>query len=426
MTEHATGASITAADLERVAREEDPRRIADLVDSLAGEHTTWLEHSLDLVAAHSVLSPRAKAIMRSELIESDKAAGHTGGGTLDRIEALLVELAKKVFDVPYVEYRPSAGAQANGLFFFGALKAGDRVMALSEKYGGHDTYQSVGYPGAYSLDVSEVPCYGEDYPIVNLELLADELERVKPKWVIVGSATMLFPYPLREIADMAGAVGARVHYDGAHILGLAPNGQFQDPLHEGASVMTGSTQKTLGGPLGGLILMHDEDVAEGVANRAPSFIASYSNNRTVALAVTLAEHLAFGKEYAKAVVNNAQALARSLDAEGFTVAGKDRGFTESHVVLVDLGPTPHGAESANLLQQAHISSSMATLPRTYPERSVLRLGSPVCTRKGMGEAEMAEVARLLRRVVLDGEDPKAVGEDVAALASSFTGVHYCF
>ena len=87
------------------------------------------------------------------------------------------------------------------------------------------------------------------------------------RWVVVGSATPLFPYPLREIAEIAGRVGASILYDGAHILGLAPNGQFQDPLHEGAAVMTGSTQKTLGGPVGGLILMHDEGVAERVISR---------------------------------------------------------------------------------------------------------------------------------------------------------------
>jgi glycine hydroxymethyltransferase len=172
--------------------------------------------------------------------------------------------------------------------------------------------------------------------------------------------------------------------------------------------------------------MHDREIGEKVSRRTTSFISSYNNHRTAALAVTLAELLAFGREYAGAVVRNAQALARALDAEGFTVAGKDRGFTQSHVVLVDLGSTPRGTESARLLEEAHISSSLADLPRTYPRKSVLRLGSPACTRKGMGEGEMAEVARLVRRVVLDGEDPARVGEDVAEMASAFTTVHYCF
>ncbi len=423
--------TISADEVIRAAQEDDPLRVAELVASLTHEHNIWHEHSLNLVASHNVISPKAMAIMRSDLIENAAggalgARSHTGSALLDRIETVLVELAKKLFDVPYIEYRPSSGALANGLFFFGALDSGDRVMALPLKYGGHYTYLGGSYPGVQSLNIADVPCYGDDYPIVNLELLADDMERVRPKWLIVGSATLLFPYPLREMAEIAGSVGANILYDGAHIMGLAPNGQFQDPLHEGAAAMTGSTQKTLAGPVGGLILMHDPATAERVMGKTTSLLSSYNNNRTAALAVTLAEMLKYGKEYAEAVVRNAQALARALDSEGFTVAGKDRGFTQSHVVLVDLGSTTRGRESWKLLEEAHISSSLGDIPSTYPSRAVLRLGSPACTRKGMGEGEMAQVARLLRRVVLDGEDPAQVGRDVADLASAFTEVHYCF
>ncbi len=425
MAEKRPGASLSIGDLERIAG-EDPRHVVDLVESLTEDHSVEQGQILDLNAAHSLLSPRAKAIMASDLMESSQAGGDASTDSLDRAQALLAELGKKLFDVPYVEYRPASGAQANGLFFLGAMKSGDPVMALSAKNGGHYTYQSVSYPGAYGLDITEVPCDGEDYPTVNLELLAGELERVKPRWVTVGGATMLFPYQLREIADMVHGVGGRLHYDGAHILGLAAGGVFQDPLHEGASVMTGSTQKTLSGPLGGLVLMHDEDVAEALNSRIPTFIASFANSRTVALAITMAEHLAFGKEYATAVVSNARTLSRALDAEGFSVPSKDRGFTQSHVVLVDLEATPHETDSANVLRRAGIISSLAALPRTYPEKRALRLGSPVCTKKGMGKGEMAEIARLIRRVLLDGEEPETVGVDVASLATSFPGVRYCF
>jgi glycine hydroxymethyltransferase len=425
MAEQRPGASLTTGDLE-TATSGDPGRVVELVESLTEDHNAEYRRILDLNAAHSLLSPKVKAIMASDLMESSQAGGDSSTESLDRAQALLVEMGKRLFDVPYVEYRPASGAQANGLFFLGAMKPGDPVMALSARNGGHYTYQQVSYPGAYGLDITEVPCDGEDYPTVNLERLADELQRVKPKWLTVGGATMLFPYQIREIAEMVHGVGGRLHYDGAHILGLAASGVFQDPLHEGASVMTGSTQKTLSGPLGGLVLMHDEDVAESLNSRIPNLIASFANNRTVALAVTMAEHIAFGNEYATAVVANARALSSALDAEGFRVPGKDRGFTQSHVVLVDLDATPHKADSVNVLRRARIISSLAALPRTYPERRALRLGSPVCTKKGMGEPEMAEIARLIRRVLLDGEEPEAVGEDVAALVASFPDVRYCF
>ena len=419
------GALPTIDDLERMA-DGDPRRVVDVVESLTRDHCAEQRLILDLNAAHSLLSPRVKAVMASDLMESTQAGGDSGTVPLDRAQALLVELGKKLFDVPYVEYRPASGAQANGLFFLGAMKPGDRVMALSARNGGHYTYQTSSYPGAYGLDITEAPCNGDEYPTVDLERLADELQRVKPRWLTVGGATMLFPYQLRDIAEMVHGVGGRVHYDGAHILGLAAAGVFQDPLHEGASVMTGSTQKTLSGPLGGLVLMHDEDVAQSLNERIPNLIASFANNRTAALAITLAEHLAFGKEYAAAIAANAQALARALDAEGFRVPGKERGFTQSHVVLVDLDSTLHKADSVRVLRRAGMVSSLAALPHTYPEKRALRLGSPVCTRKGMGEAEMSEIARLICRVLLEGEEPEAVGEDTAALAAAFPDVHYCF
>ena len=425
MAEQRPGASLTIGDLE-TGTGGDPGRVVELVESLTEDHNAEYSRILDLNAAHSLLSPKVKAIMASDLMESSQAGGDSSTKSLDRAQALLVEMGKRLFDVPYVEYRPASGAQANGLFFLGAMKPGDPVMALSARNGGHYTYQQVSYPGAYGLDITEVPCDGEDYPTVNLEHLADELQRVRPKWLTVGGATMLFPYQLREISEMVRGVGGRLHYDGAHILGLAAGGVFQDPLHEGASVMTGSTQKTLSGPLGGLVLMHDEDVAESLDSRIPNLIASFANNRTVALAITMAEHLAFGKEYATAVVANARALSLALDAEGFRVPGKDRGFTQSHVVLVDLDATPHGAGSVSLLRRAGIISSLAALPRTYPERRALRLGSPVCTKKGMDEAEMAEIARLMRRVLLESAEPESVGEDVAALVASFPDVQYCF
>ena len=423
--------SIDLKELARLAREEEPGRVVDLVESLGEEHVSWHERSLNLVASHNVISPRAKAILRSGLVDMTCSGTigdrhHSGYDSLDRIETLLVELAKKLFGVPYVEYLAPSGALSNALFIFGAMEQKERVMALSGRYGGHYTYTADGYPGVMDLHMEDVPCYGDDYPLVNLELLAQEAERVRPAWMIVGSATMLFPYPLGEMAEIARGVGARILYDGAHILGLVAGGQFQDPLSEGAAVMTGSTQKTLAGPLGGLVLIHDADVAERVSGKAPSLIASYSNNRTAALVVTLAEMLAFGKEYAAAVVSNAQALARSLDAEGVTVVGKDRGYTQSHVVLMDLGSVAECTDALRRLEAANVSCSPTALPRTHPHKTALRLGSPACTRKGMGAEEMVEVARLIRRVVLDREDPAAVGRDVVGLASAFADVHYCF
>ena len=421
---------ISAEEVVRLAWEEEPERLAEIVGTLTDEHNSWHEHSINLVASHNVISPRAKAILCSDLVENFSSGGidsrpHTGTVLLDRIETMLIEMAKKLWGVPYVEYRAPSGNLANGLFMMGAMDHGDRVIGLSEKYGGHYSYVD-SFASERGLEWTNMPCYGEEIPEINLELLADEVDRVKPKWLMVGSATSMFPYPLRELSEIAASVGARIFFDGAHFLGLAAGGQFQNPLAEGATVMTGSTQKTLPGPIGGMILMRDQDVAERVEAKTKAFISNYNNNRTAALVVTLAEMMAFGKKYAAKVVSNAQALAGALDAEGFTVQGKDRGFTTSHVVVVDLRSVIESTEAINDLETARISCSKAGWPATYPERPGLRLGTSASARRGMGDDDMKEVARLLRRVLLDREDPARVRRDVQEMASAFTGVHFCY
>ena len=421
---------ISSEEAVRVAWEEEPDQLAQLVETLTDEHNSWHEHSINLVASHNIMSPRAKAILCSDLVENFSSGGigsrpHTGTVLLDRIETMLMEMAKKLWGVPYAEYRAPSGNLANGLFMLGAMDHGDRVIGLPEKYGGHYSY-SDSFASERRLEWTDIPCYGEDIPEINLELLADEVDRVKPKWLMVGSATSMFPYPLREMSEIAGNVGARIFFDGAHFLGLAAGGQFQDPLAEGAAVMTGSTQKTLPGPIGGMILMQDQDVAERVLAKTDAFISNYNNNRTAALVVTLAEMMAFGKEYAAKVVSNAQALARALDAEGFVVQGKDRGFTTSHVVVVDLRSVMGSTEAINDLETARISCSKAGWPATYPDRPGLRLGASASTRKGMGDEDMKQIARLLRRVLLDREDPAQVRRDVQEMAAAFTEVHFCF
>ncbi len=425
-----TSSAISPEDVKKLVWGNDAIHTAELVDKLSEEHNDWHEHSLNLVASHNIVSPRVKALLGSDLAQNIAggdigARDHTGNVLLDRIETGLVELAKRLFGANHVEIRAPSGATANGIFIFGAMDPYDRIMAVPPIYGGHHTYWHDSYAGLKGLDISEIPHTDDEYPTIDLELLAIAVECIKPKWLVLGTATLLFPYPMAEISEIAKAAGARIFYDGAHILGLAAGGQFQNPILEGAAAMTGSTQKTLPGPVGGLILMQDEDIADRVAQNTRLFISNYNNSRTAALAIALAEMVAFGKEYASAVVKNAQALARALDHEGFKVVGKNRGFTQSHIVLVDITDMANQPEILNRLEAARITCSQMELRHTTPERTVLRLGTSACARRGMGEAEMIEAARLIRRVV-DKEDPAVVERDVIELASGFTTVRYCF
>jgi glycine hydroxymethyltransferase len=418
--------------LEAIAKicRGDPRAIVETVRSLVEEHGRWNDYSLNLVASHNHLSPTARALLSSAVADNIMsghvgARDHAGGAWIDAIDTIVVELCKKLFGSQWVEYRPMSGALANGLALFGLLAPGETVMALPAKFGGHRTYREDGYAGALRVNVLDLP-YDDATNEIDLPGLAVAVERLRPRLIIVGTAELRFPYPVKELKVIADSVSASVVYDGAHVLGLVAGGQFQDPLGEGAAVLTGSTQKTLAGPIGGLIMTRDEDLGKQISCHTSGLISNYHNNRIAALAVTLAEMVCFGQEYATQVIHNAQALARALDERGLPVVGKDRGFTRSHIVLLDVTALSQGEVSFQLLEEARIPTTRVPLPHTYPERRGIRLGTSAVTRRGMKVGEMATVAHLIRRVLIDREPPERVARDVKELVAAYSSVRYCF
>jgi glycine hydroxymethyltransferase len=250
---------------------------------------------------------------------------------------------------------------------------------------------------------------------------------------LIGQSVFLFPTPLREIADAAHEVGSTVMYDGAHVLGLIAGGVFQDPLREGADVMTGSSHKTFPGPQGGFLLSSSED--EKMHKRLnnaifPGVCSSYHLHHVAGKVVALAEFEEYGQAYAQDIVKNAQSFAQALAAEGFDVLAESRNYTASHQVLTRHGGTDSGAgaKAADSLEQAGIITNMNMLPGDTKALSPsgLRLGVQELTRVGMGKNEMQEVAALYARVLLHNENPSAVKKDVQTLKSDFQIIRYCF
>ena len=144
----------------------------------------------------------------------------------------------------------------------------------------------------------------------------------------------MFPTPLQELANAAHEVGATVMYDGAHVLGLIAGGVFQDPLREGADVMTGSSHKTFPGPQGGFLISNSEDEKfQKKLNNAvfPGTNSSYHLHHVAGKVVALAEFDEFGTKYAQDIVANAKSLASSLASEGFDVLAEDRGLSLIHI-----------------------------------------------------------------------------------------------
>ncbi len=196
--------------------------------------------------------------------------------------------------------------------------------------------------------------------------------------------------------------------------------------------MSMSTHKVMAGAVGGLVVTNERPLAEAMlALTFPTFIQTRDQNKYAATAWALAEMEAHGEAYARQMVANARALAAALDGEGFTVLGRERGYTATHQVILDLsapGAMVGAAAFEAACQQANILVSMARLVPDPEEggRSGARLTVQELTRQGMNEAEMAEVARFIRRAALDGEVADGVAVDVEAFLAGYRAIHYSF
>jgi len=394
-------------------------------------------NGLGMIASENIVSPMVQKIVSSDL-HGRYAEGlpgkryYQGCDDFDTIESLGIDLAKRVFNAPFANIQSTSGTVSN----IGALKAlakpGDKITAVSTADGGHISHARMGAVGLRDLNLSTYP-WDEERMEPDIDGACSLIRELEPRVALVGQSVFLFPTPLREIADAAHEVGASVMYDGAHVLGLIAGGCFQDPLREGADLMTGSSHKTFPGPQGGFLLSSSEDESfQRKLNTSifPGVCSSYHLHHVAGKVVALAEFEEYGAAYAHDIIKNAQAFASALAAEGFDVLAESRGYTATHQVLTRHGEKDSGAgaKTARLLEDAGIITNMNMLPGDTKALtpSGLRLGVQELTRVGMGTLEMQEVAKLYARVLLNSEDPKKVKNDVVDLKSNFQTIRYCF
>jgi glycine hydroxymethyltransferase len=407
------------------------------IRELAKQHNILFGESIPLIASENVLSPLAKELLLSDL-GSRYAEGlpgkryYQGNFYVDQIEILTTELAKKLFRTDYVDVRPISGTNANQAVVFALSHPGDIITTVPLASGAHISSAKFGTVGFRGLNPVNYPF---DVETMNIDVdLASKLIRlIKPKIALFGQSVFLFPTPLRELSDALQEADSYVWYDGAHVLGLIAGKRFQDPLREGAHVISGSTHKTLPGPQRGIILGNpkDEEMWEKIQRAVfPGVISNHHLNTMAALGVTLAEHLEFGESYADQVIRNAKRLAQELHTLGFKVLGEKVGFTESHTILVDVKDQGGGRKVAEDLEKANIILNMNLLPyddQSKPRNpSGIRIGTQEVTRIGMKESEMVEIAGLIKEVAMDKKDPVKVKEKVKELKRQFMGVKYCF
>jgi glycine hydroxymethyltransferase len=305
--------------------------------------------------------------------------------------------------------------------FLAFLKPGDRIMGMSLAEGGHLTH---GMPLNMSGKWFDVVSYGLDASeAIDYDAMEARARETKPKLIIAGASAYALRIDFERFARVAKEVGAIFMVDMAHYAGLVAAGVYPNPVPH-ADVVTSTTHKSLRGPRGGIVLMKAEH--EKAINSAvfPGLQGGPLMHVIAAKAVAFQEALQPSfRDYQKRVLANARALAESLIARGLRIVS---GRTEAHVMLVDLrAKSITGKEAEAVLGRAHITVNKNAIPND-PEKpfvtSGIRLGSPAMTTRGFGEAEAAEVGRLIADVLDAPHDPAAIERvraEVGALTARF-------
>jgi glycine hydroxymethyltransferase len=327
---------------------------------------------------------------------------YAGCGFVDLAETLAIERACRLFDCAFANVQPNSGSQANQAVFMALMKPGDTFMGLDLAAGGHLTH---GSPVNMSGKWFNVAPYGvrRDDHRVDMDQVAALAREHRPKVIVAGGSAYARHWDFGRFREIADEVGAFFMVDIAHFAGLVAGGAHPSPFPH-AHVVTTTTHKTLRGPRGGAIFTNDAELAKKFNSAIfPGLQGGPLMHVIAAKAVAFGEALRPDfKLYARAVVENARALAETIRAGGFAIV---TGGTDNHLLLVDLRPkglTGKAAEAA--LTRAHLTCNKNGVPFD-PEKpmvtSGIRLGTPAGTTRGFGVAEFRHVGEMIVEV-LDG------------------------
>jgi len=362
------------------------------------------EENIVLIASENYAGPAILEVQGS-VFTNKYAEGYPGrryyGGCeyADVVESLAIERAKELFGAEHVNVQPHSGTQANMAVYFSVLNPGDTILGMSLSHGGHLSHgSSVNFSGIFYKVVK----YGVNRETGYIDY--DEVRRIaiehKPRMIVVGASSYSRIIDFEVFSKIAKEVGAYLMADIAHIAGLVAAGLHPSPVPY-ADFVTTTTHKTLKGPRGGIVMCKSEYAKTLDRMVFPGIQGGPLVHVIAAKAVAIKEAMTqeFRDHQAK-VIKNAKRLTEELIKRGFKIVS---GGTDTHIMLIDLtdkGITGKDAEEA--LSMAGITVNKNVIP--YDEKpptitSGIRLGTPCVTTRGMGDAEMIEIAEIVSSVL---------------------------
>ena len=381
------------------------------------------QRNIELIASENIVSPAVMMAMGT-CLTNKYAEGYPGkryyGGCycVDETEEIARQRACKLFGAEHANVQPHSGASANLAAFKAMLQPGDTFMGMNLAHGGHLSHGSpVNISGQYfhqvpySLnDETEMIDYDEVYRIA---------QECKPKMILAGASAYPRKIDFAKFREIADSVGAFFMVDMAHIAALVAAGVHESPVPY-ADVVTTTTHKTLRGPRGGLILTNNAVLAKRINSAVfPGTQGGPLEHVIAAKAVCFGEALKPEfKDYARKIVENAQAMAAELQARGVKLVS---GGTDNHLMLLDLRDEEcTGKELEARLDSVHITANKNTVPgetRSPFVTSGVRLGTPAVTTRGMGEAEMKVIADCIADCIWHYDEKK---DDISARVLALT------
>lgn len=362
-------------------------------------------NQIELIASENIVS-RAVLQAQGSILTNKYAEGYPGkryyGGCeyVDVVENLAMDRAKQLFGCQFANVQPHSGSQANQGVFMALMKPGDTYMGMDLAAGGHLTHgSSANQSGKWFKPVAYT--VRQQDQLIDYDGLAEIAARERPKVIIAGGSAYGRRIDFAKFREIADSIGAYLMVDMAHFAGLVAAGEYPSPFPH-AHVVTTTTHKTLRGPRGGMILTNDEKLAKKFNSAIfPGIQGGPLMHVIAAKAVAFGEALQPEfKQYTRAVVENARAMADALMASGLNIVS---GGTDSHLMLVDLRPkgvAGNVAEAA--LERAHITTNKNGIPFDPQPPAItsgIRLGSPAGTTRGFGVGEFRRIGQLIGEVV---------------------------
>lgn len=386
----------------------------DIYRFIRGEERRQSE-GLELIASENYVSPAVMealgSVLTNKYSEGFPGRRYYGGQDFtDQVEQVAIDRAKALFGSDHANVQPLSGAPANIAVYFAWCEPGDTILGMDLSHGGHLTH---GSPVTYMAKLFNFVRYkikDVETGAIDYDELRETAKREHPKIILAGFSAYPREYDYRAMKSIADEVGAVAMADMAHISGLIAAGVLKNPFDFGFQIMTTTTHKTLRGPRGGMVLSKGtvsnplKTVDKTVENLPtlidrsifPGFQGGPHMHQIAGIAVALKEAgTEEFKRYARQIVRNAKAMADELMAGGCKLVTNG---TDNHLMVVDCmrSFSKNGKDVQELLDRAGITTSKSTVPDDplppYAP-SGLRLGTPALTTRGMGEAEVRQIAR---------------------------------